>query len=133
MAVYKQDLFPRAQKIFTETRFANNQPPVPQRSYGRFSAWDKDDPPNLNFNKTQSKDISFRSKPVPRKPGIISRFFDWIFDYQPPVEKAVLDEKLDEKFERVHEKDASENIKPKLADDIEVVKKQTETRGHNTN
>lgn len=122
-------VFPRAQKIFTETRFANNQPPVPQRSYGRFSTWDKDDPPNLNFNKTQSKEISFRSKPQPRKPGIISRFFDWIFDYQPPVEKAVLDEKLDEKFERVQEKDASENIKPKLADDIEVVKESKQKQG----
>ncbi len=75
--------FPRAQEIFTETRFANNEPPAPERSYGRFSTWDTDDPPNLNLNKKQSKNINSKSKFIPRKPGIITRFFDWVFDYQP--------------------------------------------------
>ena len=115
-------VFSRPHEIFTQARFANSEPPIPQRAYGRFSTWDKNDPPNLNFNKTQSKDNRSKSKFLTRKPGIITRFFDWVFDYQPQAEKAVPEEKLDEKPGSVPEKDASENDEMKLADNIDAVK-----------
>ena len=74
-------VFPRAQEIFTETRFANNKPPVPQRSYGRFSTWNKDSFPNLNLNKTPISPIE--QNQGKRKIGFIERFFDKLFGYEP--------------------------------------------------
>lgn len=81
-------VFRRAQEIFTEARFANSEPPIPQRAYGRFSTWDKEDPPNLKLNKVPFTNVESKSKPVPSKPGAITRFFDWIFDYKPPKTKS---------------------------------------------
>ena len=80
--------FPRVQAIFSEARFANSVPPIPMRAYGRFSTWDKDDPPNLKFNKFPVTSTNIKSKPSLSKPGIMTRFFDWIFDYQPPKTEA---------------------------------------------
>ena len=81
-------VFPRAQEIFTEARFANTEPPMPKRAYGRFSTWDKDDPPNLNFNKVSVSNVKSKNKPLSTKTSVFTRFFDWIFDYQSPKAKA---------------------------------------------
>ena len=76
-------VFRRAQEIFTEARFANSEPPIPQRAYGRFSTWDNDSLPNLNFNKTPIRTSPIEHNQSERKIGLIERFFDKLFGYEP--------------------------------------------------
>jgi len=75
-------VFPRAQEIFTEARFANTQPSMPKRAYGRFSTWDKEDPPNLKFDKSSYKTSPIEHNQSKRKIGLVEQFFDKVFGYQ---------------------------------------------------
>jgi hypothetical protein len=76
-------VFPRAQEIFTEARFANTEPPMPQRAYGRFSTWDKDSLPNLKFYQTPIRTTPIEHNQSKRKIGLVERFFDRLFGYEP--------------------------------------------------
>tara|TARA_B110001452_G_scaffold232992_1_gene210575 strand:+ start:491 stop:1840 length:1350 start_codon:yes stop_codon:yes gene_type:complete len=76
-------VFPRAQEIFTEARFANTEPPMPKRAYGRFSTWDKDSLPNLKFNQTPIRTSPIEHNQSKRKIGLVERFFDKLFGYEP--------------------------------------------------
>ena len=76
-------VFPRAQEIFTEARFANTEPPMPKRAFGRFSTWDKDSLPNLKFNQTPIRTSPIEHNQSKRKVGLVERFFDKLFGYEP--------------------------------------------------
>jgi 5-methylcytosine-specific restriction endonuclease McrA len=85
------NMFPSPQKIFTEARFANNESPIPQRAYGRFSTWDKDVVPNHKVNMNRLETSPSKRNAIEKKPGVITRFFDWVFDYQPQKAKSNVD------------------------------------------
>jgi hypothetical protein len=76
-------VFSRAQEIFTEARFANTEPPMPKRAYGRFSTWDKDSLPHLKFHQTPIRTSPIKHNQSKRKIGLVERFFDKLFGYEP--------------------------------------------------
>jgi len=77
-------IFLRIQELFCMARFANDIPPMPQRAYGRFSTWDKDDFPNHKINKKRQESLPIEHNKSVRKPGVVVRFLDRLFGYQPP-------------------------------------------------
>lgn len=122
-------VFQRPQEIFIETRFANNQPPVPRRAYGRFSTWDKDSPPNLKFNQTPIRTSPIEHNKSTRKIGLIERFFDKLFGYEPEKAENQIKQDKNELPQENHRdkssKQTSSKSKP-LSTEIEV--KSTETK-----
>ena len=96
-------VFPRAQEIFTEARFANTEPPMPKRAYGRFSTWDKDSLPNLKFYQTPIRTSPIEHNQSKRKIGLVERFFDRLFGYEP---------KKPETERKKENKKSANNIKP---------------------
>lgn len=77
------NIFPRPQKLFIEARFANNKPKIPRQAYGRFSTWDIGDTPNLRFYKKKSQNSVFDQNKSKRRMGLIERFLDKLFGYEP--------------------------------------------------
>ena len=86
------NIFPRPQKLFIEARFANNKPKIPRQAYGRFSTWDIDEAPNLKFYKNNSQDSAFEQNRGKIKRGLIERFLDKLFGYEPRKKELVLKE-----------------------------------------
>ena len=78
-------LFPRPHQLFIEARFANNVPPISQQAYGRFSSWSNDDPPNLRIRGSGKENQQRKEIQSGRKIGLIERFFDKLFGYQPQI------------------------------------------------
>ena len=76
-------LFPRPHQLFIEARFANDVPPISKRAYGRFSTWDKDSLPNLKFYQTPIRTSPIEHNQSKRKVGLVERFFDKLFGYEP--------------------------------------------------
>ncbi len=109
-------VFLRPQEIFIQARFASNKPSIPQRTYGRFSTWDKGSPPNLEFNNSNVTVSPIEHSQGKRKIGLIERFFDTLFGYKPT--------KSIDKGKNVHIQKASNPSKELLGNDkfVEVIR-----------
>ena len=76
-------IFTQPNELFNEARFSNVAPSTPKRAYGRFSTWDKEDIPNHKVNKINRDKTPSKVQPTNQNRGLFTRFFDWVFDYQP--------------------------------------------------
>lgn len=81
-------IFPRPHQLFIEARFANDVPPMPRQAYGRFSSWSVGDPPNLRFNGSGDENRQTKEIQSGRKIGLVERFFDKLFGYQPHTKES---------------------------------------------